>query len=377
MDLTNLQLSTNIDVNKGKGDFNIPNINSIMGLASDSITSLQALIFPENGYNEDRDPVTPTKVGIAALKDGDFKGFIFDLKEDYRLNLNCDITDHYVENNSAKQDHIALKPIIIEVSGQIAEKNLLTPYDEEENTDKVKKALNTVDSYYNRMGSLSFFAPNIVNQSKQILNTANLAYNTYKTFSGFMKKLGGDKPQTRQFKIVNMFLNYWNSRTSFSIVTPFGVFDNMYILDFSSNQPKNTKYVTEIKIKFKQIQEAYTINKETLYKSQGAQIEENKRYIKEEPTLVEQAALPPLEVEYRTAGDFVKQTVNIARETVITSSERAAKVFSNFAEKLSSSQALPSLAETVKGSALNTAINNYSVFPTGTKLVPAGMVGGI
>ena len=327
MDLSNLKYTTGLmDSNKSQV---MQDINAITGLTTNSVSSLQALIFPQKGINEDIDPTTPQNVGITAIYNGKKEGFLFDLKEDYRLSLNSDITDHYVENNRAIQDHIALKPITIEVSGKVSEVNLNTPYDEQEALDSAKKALNAIDSYYNRLGSLPQFAPNIINQARDITNTAKGVYDTYKTFSSFVKKASGEQQQTRQSKIVSRFRDYWANRTKFVIVTPFCVLENMYILDFSANQPKNTKYVTEIKIKFKQIREAEVITVKSQFKSLGAEIAANKKHIQDAPSFLIQDDIPLPERELRLAGDFVKQTLNVAQKPAVITQEWLSKTFAN------------------------------------------------
>ena len=52
---------------------------------------------------------------------GEVSGFLFDVKGRDELTLASNITDHYVENNSAIQDHIALKPITIRLNGFVGE----------------------------------------------------------------------------------------------------------------------------------------------------------------------------------------------------------------------------------------------------------------
>ena len=48
-------------------------------------------------------------------------GFLFDLQADDEIHLQSDITDHYVEDNTAIQDHIALRPEEITLKGLVAE----------------------------------------------------------------------------------------------------------------------------------------------------------------------------------------------------------------------------------------------------------------
>jgi uncharacterized Fe-S center protein len=60
----------------------------------------------------------------AIVKPEDFKGiagFVFDVITLDSIELSSDITDHYIEDNTAINDHIALKPEIIRVEGLVGE----------------------------------------------------------------------------------------------------------------------------------------------------------------------------------------------------------------------------------------------------------------
>lgn len=50
--------------------------------------------------------------------------FAFDLQENNDVLLDNDIPDHYLEDNTAAQDHIAVKPDIVTLSGWVVELNL-------------------------------------------------------------------------------------------------------------------------------------------------------------------------------------------------------------------------------------------------------------
>lgn len=276
MNLTNLtnQLKLKTDFNIDN-DFGVNDLNGITGIIDNSVSSLQALIFSNKSpENEDRNPIRFDETGITSGYDK--MCFVFDLKKDYKLNLSSEITDHYVENNIAIQDHVGLKPIIIEVSGSIAEVNLKELLGKKTDLDNYLgengdgNLFNSIDSYLSRMGSLTSFAPNLVNQSLSIYNSAKYAYATTNKVINFNKKdsLGKYRfaynsvydediiKETKQFKWIDWFKTQWWNRASFSIVTPYGVFNNMYIMDLSAVQPDSTRYVTNLNIKFKQIRRA-------------------------------------------------------------------------------------------------------------------------
>lgn len=288
MDLTHL--SSNLKV---KTDFNagsslgLRDINSITGVVDNSVTSLQALIFSNNV--PEHDDLDPTKFDVTGITSGyDSKCFVFDIKKEYKYNLSSDITDHYVEDNVAIQDHIGLKPIILEVTGSIGEITLSEVIDKEKNSRKIAGEIgagetqnnakgnifNSIDSYLGRMGSLSSFAPNIINQSLDIYNTAKFGYATVskiinldkqdKVKSGFDYTEDYDEETikiTKQFNYIDWFKIQWQNRASFTIVTPYGVLTDMYIMDLIASQPENTRYITNLSIKFKQIRKAIVVRK--------------------------------------------------------------------------------------------------------------------
>lgn len=282
MNLTPLtrQLKINTDFNANSA-FGLSDINGITGIVDNSVSSLQALIFSNrNPENDDR---SPSRFDVTGITSGyDKTCFVFDLKKDYKLNLSSEITDHYVESNVAIQDHIGLKPITIEVTGSIAEVNLKDKLKEQSDLDRYlgnkneENIFNSVDSYLSRMGSLTSFAPAIVNQAMNIYNTAKYVYATTNKVINLDKKdtLGNTRfaynseydediiKETKQFEWIDWFKTQWWKRASFSIVTPYGVFDNMYIMDLSAVQPENTRYVTNLNIKFKQIRRAVVIRQQ-------------------------------------------------------------------------------------------------------------------
>lgn len=292
MDLTQLssQLKVKTDFDAGSM-LGLRDINSITGIVDNSITSIQALIMKNvDPKDDDIDITNFDKVGISSQYDKE--AFVFDLKKEYKFNLSSDITDHYVEDNIAIQDHIGLKPIILDVVGSISEVNLYETQERRLGTHKYQKGLsisergagtdekntnlfNEIDSYSSRMGSLTSFAPNIVNQARDIYDSAKNVYNTGKKTFNFIKDPTGESnvpkgsgfayteaynesviKASRQYKWVKWFRTQWEKRASFTIVTPYDVLTDMYIMELTASQPENTRYVTNLNIKFKQIRKA-------------------------------------------------------------------------------------------------------------------------
>ena len=72
------------------------------GIASLSVLDRNAIIRPAN-----------PPPGIA--------GFVMDVRMEDEVNLESDITDHYVEDNTAVQDQVSLKPEEVTVHGLVGE----------------------------------------------------------------------------------------------------------------------------------------------------------------------------------------------------------------------------------------------------------------
>lgn len=266
---SNLKVKTDFNANSALG---LNDINGITGIVDNSVSSLQALIFAnKDAKYEDVDVTNFDVTGITSGYDN--VAFIFDLKKDYKYTLSSDITDHYVESNVAIQDHIGLRPIMLEVVGCISEVNLVDTKQDKVAEQEKGNIFNSIDSYLNRMGSLTSFAPNIVNQALNVYNTAKYVYGTANKFINMVKKNDKESKkniyteqydeevikQTKQFKWINWFTTQWKNRASFTIVTPYGVLKDMYIMDLNAVQPETTRYVTNLNIKFKQIRKAKVI----------------------------------------------------------------------------------------------------------------------
>lgn len=377
MDLTqlskNLKIKTDFDAN---ARFGLSDINSITGIVDNSVTSLQALIF--SNRNAEYDDFDPTNYDVTGITSGyDKKCFIFDLKKEYKFLLSSDITDHYVEENLAIQDQIALKPIMLEVTGSIGEvdfkstlnRSKLQRSNEAKIASEIKTGqkdftpidmFNATDSYLDRMGSLTSFAPNLVNQSLQIYNSAKSAYvmankvinlNKQDSSTERQRDIEGYNEdtikQTKQFEWINWFRTQWEKRASFTIVTPYGVLYNMYILDLSASQPENTRYVTNLSIKFKQIRKATTIRRGKKA-AQKVEVQETKQASKqEEQNVTEEEAKKIIQqtqfqdeypIEEPNTGDvtqvtteqweeykqIVSQSLNVAKPTLVYSKSQVA-----------------------------------------------------
>jgi len=175
--------------------------------------------------------------------------FLFHYEGEQTVTCTSDITDHYVEDNTAIQDQISLKPIEITTQGFIGELNDVPPF-----------FIAPLRTIANKLTSIVAYAP-------AASVTAQLAYNQafqlYQTAQAVLEALPsswtGVESQNKQQKAFQQFYGWWRDRRFFYVQTPWAVFSNMAIKSLRPIQSAETNVITNFEITFKQIQTTQTI----------------------------------------------------------------------------------------------------------------------
>jgi hypothetical protein len=189
--------------------------------------------------------------------EGDFGigGFLFDIRGQESLQLHSDITDHYVENNSAMQDHIALKPETFTVSGFVGELKNTPPQGMTDISKEVEK-LQTLGPFLPQLTSAAQAVYNEVEREYRIYRKANeTANNVWDKYN----KVVIAQTMTEQQKAFNYFYIGWQKRQLYKVQTPWTVLKDMAIQDVMPEQDESTKDVTNFTITFKKIRIAKNI----------------------------------------------------------------------------------------------------------------------
>lgn len=288
-------------------------------------------------------------------------GFLFDIDLNEIVELQSEITDYFVENNTSVQDHIALKPETVTLHGLIAELRTkdspLKPYVPPPNPLPVNAPMMPVDT----PGSISLQARTVFNNTVRAatsaaLNGGNIGsaarnaaratvsntiasarYNAKLAVQGAIRSLltpenivalsaPGALPQSAQVAVNALrqltpgtaqqviesirtigtapsqqlltkpgfitagaapettslyntyqdrqptqpgntnqtsaflyFYNLWRSRQLFSVETPWGIWNNMAILNVRATQEEDTKYMSDFIITFKKVRAAENV----------------------------------------------------------------------------------------------------------------------
>lgn len=209
-------------------------INQTLNLISNTVN--QYIVRPTGG--------TPTS-GI--------NGFVFDIWAEEEITLESEITDHYVEDNYAIQDHIAQKPIRYIAKGYVGELNNLFP-------NSLLSILTAVQS----LDSVGLFLPAFSAQATQVYAKAAAVGNQIGNVISQAKDIysiltNSATTATKQQSAYTTFYNFWVNRQLCTVETPYGVLYNMAIERVSPMQPENTKIISEFTVSFKQIRLATTL----------------------------------------------------------------------------------------------------------------------
>lgn len=181
-------------------------------------------------------------------------GFLFDIDADSSIELTSDITDHFVENNTAIQDQIGLKPEQITLRGLVAELR---------NTPRIRKEI--TDPVVDALPDNEPLVPLLAPQAQQEADDAGAelfsedqsvaAQETlFNYFDGQRRQDG-----TQQSNAFLFFYNLWKARQLFTVETPWGIMTSMAILSLRAEQGEESKYVSDLRITFKKIRFAKDI----------------------------------------------------------------------------------------------------------------------
>lgn len=213
---------------------------------------------------------------IYGGKAGTTEKFLFNYEGMQSIDFDDDIPDHYVEDNSAMQDHIALAPEIIKTVGFISELNNVTP----EELTILKEAaakLTSLSAYNPQMSVVAARAYNKAMRSYQAVSFGIDAIRKVPSFTG----LGGVKTkkttiinsgdsadnyisnldlgsQNQQQSAFQKFYGYRKKRVLFTVQTPWAIFKDCAIKSMSVTQDEETNMFSTFSITFKPIRIAKT-----------------------------------------------------------------------------------------------------------------------
>lgn len=222
---------------------------------------------------------TPAYLFTNQSKDNNFGNIVlFEHFGSVRANtyrVSSQITDHYMEDNVARQDHWAIAPDTYVLSGLIGEV-LYTP------PKKWKNAIEKpIKNFIEPLGMLS---PTFDSYTKAAFNAVQAVEASFRRYEQIARNAYADftgaKINPNQRKVASLLKLLQLERQLVNVWTPFGTFKDMAIQSISISQG-DSKYQSNIEIELKQWR---TISTET----REATAEEKKAYLAKVQKMKEQ-----------------------------------------------------------------------------------------
>ena len=168
------------------------------------------------------------------------------------ISCQADITDNFVESNVAYQDHIALKPIIYTLEGEVGELAWYRNDSMSSVLDAVAQKLEPIVSFNQ---TLSKKAASVQRKALKIIGVIDSLDNAVSRVWGF---LSNDDVNTEQKKVFKYLLYLWLNRKPINVKTPWGNLSNYVIQNIEVSQSDRTVDKSKIKISFKEFKETST-----------------------------------------------------------------------------------------------------------------------
>lgn len=216
--------------------------------------------------------VNPQKnIGIQAMlpsgsSESEPESFLFDFEGENSVTLDMDITDHFVEDNTALQDHVAIKPVMIETEGFVGELSDIAPRDLLP-LKKLADKLTTLQPFLPQLSATALIAYNDALQAYQTAQAAASAavqawsqvplIGSTPNLPGFIQSRL--PVQNKQQAAYDRFYAYAQNRQLFRVQTPWAVFENMEIKTLRAVQDPNTRTMSTFNVTFKQMRFTSTL----------------------------------------------------------------------------------------------------------------------
>ena len=190
-------------------------------------------------------------------------GVYFDIIQEHSVSIQNQITDNYIENNTAIQDHIAKLPLVISLRGLSGELVYKPP------TKALDFLYNTANTFLqskytdervatDKLTAIPALLPpvdNVTQMAKNAVQYVEASVNRYvKIVKNFISSL--DRETKLQEKY-NRFIRLRESDNLLRVETPYKTLDNMVIQSLTLRQG-DLNYVTDIELTLKQINYATT-----------------------------------------------------------------------------------------------------------------------
>lgn len=174
------------------------------------------------------------------------EGFLFDIDLTQNVSYSAQITDHFTENNSAIQDHVAFDPLKITLTGKVAE----LVYTK-------SSGLAFLSATIDRLTPLGVLKPEMSLQARQYIAAADQLRSAKDTVEKSLTSLSdifaSEPSKNNQQGAFWMFEEFFKGRSLLSVETPWRTYKNMMIESWTADQDEASIYETTFTLVFKEM----------------------------------------------------------------------------------------------------------------------------
>lgn len=212
-----------------------------------------------------------TNIGYQPISSIDFsniaQAFYFHAEMDNDVDLEAEVTDNFLGDNTFVNDHIVLKPPVVMVRAVQGEVTMVLPSLGPLGV-MVQNILPVISAF---SPSFSVSAQNVINQTTQAYQEINAAANGASAAINSLSGATGanvitahgqiqtNPTQTQQQTIFSQIYKYWFQQSSFAqpslfnIQTPYAIFTPMALVSCKARQNAETVTVSEFTLTFKMV----------------------------------------------------------------------------------------------------------------------------
>lgn len=195
------------------------------------------------------------KFVVSPIVNLGIAGFEFDIFEEHKSELQAEITDHFVEDNSTRQDHIAIKPERFTLRGFVGEL-----------VDRQAEPKSEIAELAEKLTIINSYIPVVTGAARQLNSLITDSGRTKEQFIEQSVGTGVDlfqaykelnPPDTAQAKAYNFFKALFDAKQLVAVDTPFGFKSDFAIENVISIQGDNA-FITDFAVILKEFREVST-----------------------------------------------------------------------------------------------------------------------
>ncbi len=202
--------------------------------------------------------VIPEKQNVGISTTGKIKegvnGFAFLITEDENIQLNSNITDYVLENNTMAQSGNTRQPIKVEITGIVGELFMEKPQEVLKGQSFIQQKLN---KFAGISPSLSVKGQEYLNKVTQVVTKINDVVDKIDNAFAFIKNFTAEQGLTLQRQAFEMLSTMWRAGETFTVSTYYGQLTKMLIESCKIQQGDNL-WQSRITLTLKQITYAET-----------------------------------------------------------------------------------------------------------------------